>query len=208
MTTATPSKPKSASAELKRLDLISQKARAIARAARDKRDAWDRETEALGYQLTAHLEAHPDEASGAQRLIQPDTEAARIEAEIKRRKREPNPRQAEYEAARDSFHAKDLVVQQFKKERVLDRVAELERDAATADERIRKGFELLCQGCEAFAAVAEATRAIVIDTPGLDGRAVDLDGRPIEWNRLAREALESEIAQPGLTFNAKQKVSG
>lgn len=87
-----------------------------------------------------------------------------------------------------------------------DRIEEVSENDAL--EKIRDGLRLLVEGGELYAHEIAAVRDIVIDTPTLNGQHVGHDPRPDQWRRMAVEALDSEIARPGLTPTGEAKVDG
>lgn len=120
-TTAT--KPTTASAELAPLQAKRDKLHAAARAARQKRDDYDLETERMRSEHTQDRFVHGDQFQGANFQPVPGTPAAEMQAEIKERMR-GNPHAGEYEQARAEFHEVDADVQRFRRERILDLIVE------------------------------------------------------------------------------------
>jgi hypothetical protein len=198
-TTTTPS------TELAKLEKARDKAHAPVRELKRKRRNWDTETEARRYQLTARRHAHPAEFEGAGKPKQ-GTEAAKLELEIKKRMAEPNPFQADFDAAVAEFHARDTEVEQFKLHHVRDRLGEVETSARRSVEDIVEAAEALRVALDSYRGDIEEARAVLIDTPGLDARYLGHEPRIGEWTRVASDIVETEILLPGLTPTGEQKV--
>jgi hypothetical protein len=141
MTTAT--KNKSASAELAALQKIRDRLHAKVRRAKAAMSAWDSETEAMKGQLTALVNAHPEQVEGADKRVRPATEAAKLRDQIRERMRGENPYRGAYEEAFGPYEQADLAVQEFKRTRLDDRLAELDPDANRAIDRLRDAFAQL-----------------------------------------------------------------
>lgn len=185
MPTATRQKATAPSSELRKLQTKRDKAHAEYHEVRAKLDAWDTE--------------------GAPEL-RPGSAQAEQHAAQRERENGPNPHREEYDLARATYYESDTALQTFKRERVLDRIAEVTGDVDA--DAIRADWERLRRGLEHYRVEVEEVRGIVLDTPGLTGQALDHDGRVESWYGLAVEALAgAEMTKPGLTPAAIEKVA-
>jgi hypothetical protein len=200
-----PTALKTPSSELRRLQQDRDKLHARVREAKAKIAAWDEETAHLRGEFTVHGHAHPEQYEGADKRVKPGTEAAKLRSTIRERLRD-NPHRAAYGEAFAPYEGADLALRRFKREHVRERLGELDPDYDKATDTIREGLELLRRGCEEYRVAVEGARAIVLDTPLLNGQHLGHDPRPDEWRRLAADALDSEIAKPGLTPTAEAKL--
>lgn len=192
--------PPAASAELAKLERKRDDLHTKAQAAKRQVNDWDAATEALRAELTARCHTHPDEVAGEQLRPRPGTEAARLEAEVRERMAADNPHIGDFEEARGAFTQADAELQRFQQTRLRDLLAELEPEHAVLADRFRDGLRALVEVGDAYAALAATARALVTQTPGLDGSAVYEDPRPLEWRARAAAALdEDELLAPGLT---------
>jgi hypothetical protein len=98
-------------------------------------------------------------------------------------------------------------VQDFKRSRYGDRLAELDPDANRAIDRIREAFSLLVDACDEYGDAVIRVRDVVTDTPGLTGLHYGNDPRPEVWRRDALAALDGEIVKPGLTPTGAAKAA-
>lgn len=198
------------SAELRKLQDTRDKAHAKAREARAERDGWNEETERLRHEFSARCQAHPDEVEGPTQRPKPGTQAARLQGEIKARMAGDNPHEQAYSAALEHFHGFDRQVEQFKVERVRDRLAEFDPDAEAAVAALREAFEAQLEACEQYRAVVDRVHAVVTDTPGFVRKqgTYRIDPRPAEWALQARQALESDVVKPGLSPVAEARLDG
>lgn len=204
MTTKTATK--TISGELIRRSKARDEAHAKTRAARDRRNAWEQETENLRAELTVYCREHPWETEGPTQIPKEGTKAAKLRDALRARISKGNPHEAEYAEERDAFHGLDQALQDFKRRRVRDRTDEL--DTERAEELIHEGWNLVREGCRLYQGVAEQARAIVIDTPGLTGQHYGYDPRPLEWLKVADaavEALEDGLHRPGLSPYAAER---
>jgi hypothetical protein len=200
MTTATKAtKPKPASAELASLQKTRDRLHAKVRAAKTAMGAWDAETEGMRAQMTALVNAHPEQVEGVEKRVKPDTEAAKLRDQIIARMRGENPHRTAYEEALAPYLQADEALQEFKRTRLDDRLAELDPDAERSIERIREAFALLRDACDEYRQAVVRIRDVVVDTPGLNGMDQGEDPRPEGWRRDAQKILDGEIAKPGLT---------
>jgi len=197
----------SASEELAQLQRRRDEAHQKVRAAKAERDAWADELPGLQAKLAARIEAHPEEARGDQRIARADTEAGGIRAEVGARVREENPHQAEYDEAFAPYEEIDLELQAFTRRSLPDRIRELKPDGKAAEAAIREAFEDLRAACSRYADLTEEVRALILETPGLNGQALAYDERPSIWTKVAEQALDSEIPPACLTEAAEWKVS-
>jgi hypothetical protein len=199
MTTAT--KPKPASAELASLQKARDRLHAKVREAKAAMGAWDAETEGMRAQMTALVNAHPEQVEGTDKRVLPGTEAAKLRDQITARMRGENPHRAAYDEALAPYMEADEALQEFKRTRLDDRLAELDPDQRKATELIREGFELVRRGCEQYRASREDAGAIVAETPSLQNvpGLYGWDPRVDEWYGAALAALEGEIELPALT---------
>lgn len=149
----TTTRPTTASAELRKLQETRDAAHAKAREARAERDGWNEETERLRHELAAHCDSHPEQFEGAEQRVKPDTKAAQLQQEIKARMAGDNPHEQAYGEALEHFHGFDRQVEQFKVERVRDRLAELDPDAEAAVAALREAHEAQLRACEQYRAV-------------------------------------------------------
>lgn len=202
MSTAT----KSPSTELARLEAERDRLHQAAREARAERDGHDAETAALRAELTQHRNEHPEDYFGGDFRPKPGTRAGELDAAIKQRITAPNPAAAGYDEAVGRFHEAAAAVDSFRRERFDDLLGEFDPDLDAAEEQIRQGLELLIDGSAKYAAAVAGIRELIIATPGLNGQHLSRDPRPDEWDRLARAALDSEIARPGLTAVGRDKL--
>lgn len=184
MTTAT---AKSPSTELAELEQRVAKARAKAREARDEKDTWEREV--------------PELRACAEGLDPDSTEGRKVRAEIMAREQSRihsvGPKAEALQAVIEPFHVLDEELQRFKRARVRERLDEINPDLAVAD--LIAAFEALAAATETYRAVVTEVRAVVLDTPGMDGQDYGQDPRVEEWAALAAGALETEITAPGLS---------
>ena len=189
------------SAELRKLQDTCDAAHAKAREARADRDGWNEETERLRHEYSAHCDSHPEEVEGAEQRVKPDTKAAQLQQEIKARMAGDNPHEQAYSAALEHFHGFDRQVERFKVERVRDRLAEFDPEAAVAVAALREAYEAQLEACEQYRAVVDRVHAVVTDTPGLVRKqgTYAIDPRPAEWALQARQVLESDVIKPGLS---------
>jgi hypothetical protein len=210
-TTATPAKPKtppSISDQLAEIDTRRATAHAKVHQARRAVTAYDAETEQARADYSAALRESPEQTTeGVNPKPLPDTDLARVHAEVRARMTEPNPHQGDYEQARDEFCEVADELEQFKRAHVTDRLAELDPARHAAEDEMREGAAIILRGCDRYGEVVNRAREIIIDTPGLNGQALGYDGKPGDWKRMAVEAVESEIAKPGLTPHAAAKVA-
>jgi hypothetical protein len=197
------------SSELRTLERQREAAYAELQKVKRERGAFDAETEAKRAVLTQRRHSHPEEFEGADQAVKPDTNAAALRDEIRERMAAPNPHQAEYDDALAGFHAEDGKVQAFRRERVGDRLAELEPDHEQAAAAIKEGFELLRRGLELERVVVEEFGAIVGDTPGLQRKPGlwGYDGRLDNWYRVTLDALGSDIGGPALTPAGEARIA-
>jgi hypothetical protein len=149
MTTATRTKP--VSAELAALQKTRDRLHAKVVAARDKRNGWDETTKALRADATIYAHQHPEEYEGAARVARPGTKAAKLEAAIKERMGQENPYEAEYAEAFAPYEQADEALQNMKRARIDERLAELEPHVKRTQDRMREGWALLREGCTEYA---------------------------------------------------------
>jgi hypothetical protein len=171
------------------------------REARQKAANYDAETEGLRAQLTERTREHPQEFTPDQKLPIEGTKGAKLAAKIKERRSQPNPHQAEVDEAFGPYQQADIAVISFKKERVHERLAEVDPDIDASIERINEGLELLKRCCAEYQVAVNQVAAICSDTPGLERRqgVFGFDPSAEQLLRLADGALQTDIARPGLT---------
>ncbi len=207
MTTATKT---TVATELAKLEQAREKAHAEVRKAKRKIDDWNAETEAKRGELTERQHSAPEEVEGVDKRVKPGTYAAKLSAEIRKRLAAENPHQGDHDAAVAEFHRHDEALTEFKRARVHDRLAQLDADHAAGAELIRSGFESLRRGAELIRVNVEEARAIVTDTPGLERGSephLAFDPRVNDWYALACGEQDTEIAKPGLTPVALEKLA-
>lgn len=194
------------STELRKLQATRDRLHEKVREARAKMTAHDHETQVKAVQLTERRHTNPDEFDGPR--PQPGTDAAKLAEEVKRRRHESNPHADEFDAAFAPYEQADLALQAFKRERVHDRLAELDPEVDAAIEALHGAYEVQLRACEQYVAVVEQVGAIVRDTPGLAGTpmAYDVDDHVYTWAARARDVLANGILRPKLSFRAEQKL--
>ena len=205
MTTATKTTPPSV--EHRKLEQRREKAYAAVQEVKRRHAAHSEETEIMRSQLTERTTSHPEEFEGAAKAVRPNTEAAKLSAEIKVRMHEPNPHQEELDAKITAFHKADIDLSEWRERNVEARIAEFESDAEGAVEQIKAGFEQVLRGCEAYGVPREEVRGVAISTPRLSGQDVREDPRVNEWAQLAAAVRDDEITLPGLNDYAAWKVA-
>ena len=76
---------------------------------------------------------------------------------------------------------------------------------------IQDALVVLRTRLERYRVAVEEVRGIVLDTPGLNGQAIDFDGRIAEWYPFALDALVSldtdTLTAPGITQVAAWRVN-
>ena len=205
MTTAT----KTASAELARLEQRREKTHAAVQKIKRDRNAYDDETQQRRAELGARQSSHPEEFEGAQKKVKPDTGSAELQAEIRRRMSEDNPHHADYEQALAEFHAADSAVTAFRNAHVQELIAEGDPDADHAIDAIRAPGEQLLDACNQYRGRTNGVRSVVSTTPALARKPgmFTEDPRVEQWARMANEIVDADIAKPGLSETAAQRLS-
>ena len=157
--------------------------------------------------LSERMASHPEEFTGANKEVRPNTDAAKLREAILTRMREPNPHQEEVDAKIGEFHRHDIALNEWRERNVEARISEFEQVGQEAVKQMMAGFEQVLRGCEAYGVPREEVRAVVLDTPRLNGRDVREDPRVNEWAQLAAAVRDDEITLPGLNDRAAQVVA-
>jgi len=150
---------------------------------------------------------HPEEARDAAQNPKPGTKAAELHDEIRERMAE-NPHTEDYEVAKATFHEAAEAVETFRSEHIDDLIAEAQAEAYDAIANIVRGFEQVAAGSSEYRGVIDKVTAIISATPGL-ARQPGMDAhdpRINDWAAIARDVLESEIAKPGLSDRAVERL--
>ena len=122
---------------------------------------------------------------------------------------EDNPHHAHYEQALAEFHAADSAVTAFRNANVHDLIAEGDPDADHAADAIRAAGEQLLDALNQYRGRVNGVRSEVSATPILARQPgmFSEDARGEQWARIANEILEADIAKPGLSEAAAQRLS-
>ena len=215
MTPTATKAPTSVTDELAKLVNAREEKYAELQKAKRERDAFHAETTALKEEYSQHAHTYPEQwTPAANSKPLPDTDAAALAEVIRERTGgavfdPPYPEQAKLDKLTAAFQEADAAEHDFKRAHVHERVAERWPTSDHAIDRIRKGFELVREGCELYGGEVDAVRRIVVqDTPGLEHQLgmYRHDPRPAGWALLAAGVLESEIIRPRLTEQAEWKV--
>jgi len=176
--------------------------------ARDKKreaSAWNDQTEALRGEFTAHRHAYPEEYDKRNRPIE-STKAAKLQEKVRKRMAETNPYDAEVNAAVRDFHRSGNLANQFRLSNWDAIVAEFPPDVEDITIRALAAFEMLAGAMGDYELLEERTRDFILDTPGLNGRALTSDPRVAEWAKLAAAALEEPLTRPRLTEKGRYRL--
>lgn len=178
-------------AELAKLEQAHAKAHAKVCEARDKKNAWEAEVPGLQARCAS--------------LDPTSTEAEAIKQEINARIQSvyhgAGSLRAEYAAAFAPYAELDEQLEQFRRDRCRDRIAEKVVEVDEAIEKLREGWRLIAEGAAHYQLVANAVQHIANETPGLRRKPhmVGLDTRPAEWALRASDVIDGDIVRPGLT---------
>ena len=171
------------------------------------REAFDQETRRLRAASSEYIRSHPEEARDAAQNPKPGTKAAELHDEIRERTAQ-DPHTEDYEVAKAAFHEAAEAVETFRSQHLDDLIAEAQADADGAITHMRQGFEQVAAGCSEYRGAIDKVTAIIGATPGL-ARLPGMDAhdpRINDWAAVSRDVLESEIAKPGLSDRAVERL--
>ncbi len=201
----TPTATAPPSTELRKLEQARERAYTDLQKVKRELGAYDDETDELKRRYTEHGRTHPEQLADRAGNPKPDTEAAKLQATVKGRQ---NPHVEAFESLKAKFHAADAAVQEFRRARVGDLLAERHPTFERSIAKIRDGFALVREGCDEYGRELVEAQSVVAETPGLSAREFSFDTRPEQWRRDADAALtDDDILLPRLTELGAWKVN-
>lgn len=190
---------KSAIATLEKFTKARQARQITIAGIKREREAYETETQALQLELSARHASHPEEFDRDGNIPLPDTQSDKLSKEIKGRREGPNPVQEKLDAAIDAFHAAERAEHEFRTTNYEQLVAECQEPAAEAATRIYEAFQTIADEASQYRSSEAHIMELVRNTPQLTGQHVKVDERVAQWERQAREILDTDLILPGIT---------
>jgi len=166
------------------------------------RNGYAAETETMRADYGARATTYPEEHQGRgreQRTPKPGTDTEKMQQEIKRRMREPNPNLPAYEKALAAFHAADEAERTFRQREILHLIEGAEPSLEGLNEELSETWQKLHELTNRYLRNQDAIRNLIIDSPPLTGQHLAHDARAIEWHQLAAACAEETLTAPSVT---------